>query len=176
MTRVSFSVADPSLIFSQFHLIVVCIFLNRTQEKHAIPAARSLLSQYPAPELLAEAQCGNIKPFFKHLGLLSRADLLIDLAKDWVVRPPQASRLYVKGNSRSALSSEVAHFKGVGPFASDAWRIICKDDLYLQAGYQITVPKWKKVMPENKRLIAYVRDRWAGEGLIWDPINGASPK
>jgi methyl-CpG-binding domain protein 4 len=46
--------------------------------------------------------------------------------------------------------------KGVGQYASDAWRIFCKDDLYRQAGFPMGAPEWTKIRPQDKELRAYI--------------------
>ena len=117
-----------------------------------------------------------MQPFFAHLGLFQRAKWLIKLAEVWLERPPQAKKLYRKRAGKPAFTSEVAHLQGVGHFANDAWRIFCKDDMYLQAGYSITLPEWKTVLPTDEGLIAYLRDRWDKEGFIWDAKTGHSQK
>jgi len=61
--------------------------------------------------------------------------------------------------------SEVAYFKGVGRYASDAWRIFCKDRLYREAGWGFGgVEEWRVVVPLDKELLAYLEWRWAREG------------
>ena len=131
-----------------------------------------MLQGYPTPETLARAQYNDIQPYFAHLGLFRRADWLIKLAKAWLVDPPQPDKL----KKKRGLESEVAHLPGVGTFASDAWRIFCKDDLYTRAGFQTKLFEWKKVLPTNEGLIAYLWDRWNGEGFDWDPSTGHSQK
>ncbi|KAI7543896.1 hypothetical protein KC317_g16156, partial [Hortaea werneckii] len=34
-------------------------------------------------------------------------------------------------------------------------------------------PEWKRVLPQDKELIATLRWMWLREGWIWDPSNGA---
>ena len=55
------------------------------------------------------------------------------------------------------VKSEVAHFKGIGKYASDAWRVFCKDDLYRKAGFPVSEPEWTKVCPQDKELCAYLQ-------------------
>jgi hypothetical protein len=74
----------------QFHLLVVCIFLNKTRGDVAIPKARALFRQYSTPEILAIANSDEIKPYFKGLGLPARAQRLIDLANAWLKNPPKS--------------------------------------------------------------------------------------
>lgn len=58
-------------------------------------------------------------------------------------------------------------------FANDAWRIFCKDDLYIGAGYSITTPVLKKVLLTDEKLNANLRDRWDKEGFIEDESTGS---
>lgn len=160
------------IILIQFHLLVACVFLN-TEWEAAIPQAQNLLQQYPTPETLAKAQYHDIQPFFAHLGFFKRAKWLIKLAESWLLCPPQTDKLYTK-RGRPTFKSEIAHLQGVGSFANDAWRIFCKDDLYTRAGFRIETPEWKRVAPNNKRLIAYLRHRWDKEGIVWDQGAGTS--
>lgn len=150
----------------------MCIFTNGTKSQAAVRQARNLLQQYPTPEALANAKYDDVESFFAHLGRSTRAQWLIELAKVWLVDPPQTHKLQKKRSGKSTLSSEIAHLKGVGVFAIDTWRIFCKDDLYKKAGIRIETPEWKKVLPANEGLAAYLRNRWRKEGFDWDPSDG----
>lgn len=85
---------------------------------------------------------------------------------------------------------EVAHIPGVGPYALDSWRIFCRDAL---RGVTVAVKsdsgggeeigelqevveeeEWRRVVPKDKELRAYLRWRWAAEGHIW-PEDGDAP-
>ena len=156
-------------------MLVTCIFLN-TKRQAAIAQAQILLEQFPEPEPLARAEYHEIQPFFANLGLFQRADWLIKLAKAWVERPPQANKLYVKRGGKPVFTSEVAHLPGVGMFANNAWRIFCKDNMYREAGYSITIPEWKNVLPTDEGLTAFLRDRWDKEGFLWDESTGLLQK
>lgn len=70
----------------------------------------------------------------------------------------------------------MAHLKGVGRYANDAWRIFCKDRMYEQAGNKPAAPEWKRVVPKDKELIAYLVWRWKREGYDWNPEGGALPR
>ena len=109
---------------------------------------------------MSTATYQDIQPFFANLGLFRRANWLIDLAKEWLVNPPTAGVIHKKSSRDGVvLESEVAHFKGVGKYASDAWRIFCKDDLYKRAGHENKDPEWKKVQAKDKELVAYLKWR-----------------
>ncbi|KPI36951.1 Methyl-CpG-binding domain protein 4 [Cyphellophora attinorum] len=140
-----------------FQLLIVCIFLNKTRGKHAIPAARRFLSQFPDPDGLARAEYKETVVFFESLGLPHRAQWVIDLANTWLLQPPKAGVVHRKCYKKEVTcESEVAHLTGVGQYASDAWRIFCKDELYRQAGFPVDIPEWTIVKPKDKELRAYL--------------------
>ncbi|KIJ59078.1 hypothetical protein HYDPIDRAFT_118831 [Hydnomerulius pinastri MD-312] len=60
----------------------------------------------------------------------------------------------------------ISHFPGVGPYALDSFRIFCRGSLDPDARED----EWKRVMPQDKELISYLRWRWAtSERKIWCP-------
>ena len=90
---------------------------------------------------------------------------------------------------------EVAHLPGVGAYGLDSWRIFCRDELRgvggkhesekrgegkeeggTKKGGQDTEDgveeEWKRVVPMDKELRAYLRWRWLKEGWVWDPLTG----
>lgn len=101
---------------------------------------------------------------------------------------------------------EVAHLVGVGPYALDSWRIFCRDKLRGLAddwngmnanptklgkiqrknGFEADVeegelevpfePEWKRVLPLDKELRAFLRWMWLKEGWEWDPATGKKTK
>jgi hypothetical protein len=143
---------------SQFQLLIICIFLNKTPGERAIPAARRFLLHFPDADHLARAKYEETVLFFKSLGLLRRAAWVIDLAKGWLSQPPKAGVVYEKSyKGNVTVKSEVAHLKGIGRYASDAWRIFCKDELYRQAGFPVGAPEWTNIRPEDKELRAYIK-------------------
>ena len=72
---------------------------------------------------------------------------------------------------------EIAHLPGVGPYALDSFRIFCRDQFRGISCYddnkEVTQPEWKRVVPTDKDLKAYLAWKWRGEGWIWDPLTGA---
>lgn len=81
----------------------------------------------------------------------------------WVNKEVEAEQVRIAGvihqksyNGKITVESEVAHLKGIARYASDAWRIFCKDELYRQAGFDVDAPEWTKVLPEDKELCAYI--------------------
>lgn len=78
---------------------------------------------------------------------------------------------------------EIAHLAGVGPYAIDSWRIFCRDKLRgLADGYNGEgagadfEPEWKRVLPMDKELRAYLRWKWLQEGWDWNPTTGKRHK
>ena len=85
---------------------------------------------------------------------------------------------------------EVAHLSGVGAYALDSWRIFCRDRLREVGGpakdekaaaaeeeeeeeeeegegEEEEEAEWKRVVSKDKELRAYLRWRWAKEGVRW---------
>ena len=89
---------------------------------------------------------------------------------------------------------EVAHLPGVGGYALDSWRIFCRDvlrglakdwkgkgreeassmDGRRRKGPETAKfePEWKRVLPQDKELRAYLRWMWLREGYEWDAETG----
>lgn len=77
------------------------------------------------------------------------------------------------------LEWEIAHLPGVGAYALDSWRIFCRDEFRRSAvssnmvgekGKEEQVEQeeeWRRVVPKDKELRAYLRWRWAKEGMRW---------
>ncbi|KFY91636.1 hypothetical protein V500_04556 [Pseudogymnoascus sp. VKM F-4518 (FW-2643)] len=141
----SYGLIEEEFAGDDFQLLVVCIFLNKTKDDRAIPAARRLLLQYPKPEILANASCDDIKYTFR------ASDFSVGLC---------GSSNYPKN--------------GVGLYASDAWRIFCKDNMYEKAGIKVMESEWKTVKPKDQELRSYLTWRWAKEGYYWDPETGVA--
>jgi len=85
--------------------------------------------------------------------------------------PPRPHILRQKTYRNAGYACEVAHLAGVGPYASDAWRLFCKKSFY--AGHQIVVAdEWRTLEPEYKDLRRYVeRERCEGQvRLLTDDV------
>ncbi|KFY88246.1 hypothetical protein V498_06871 [Pseudogymnoascus sp. VKM F-4517 (FW-2822)] len=164
--RIFYGLIEDEFAGDDFQLLVVYIFLNKTKGDRAIPAARRLLLHYTKPEMLANASYDEIKMYFRDLGLLRRclAAHRIIQKKKWPIDPPQAGKIRKKmwGGSIQA-ESEVAHLQGGGLYASNAWRVLCKDNMYEKAGMKGTESEWKTVKPMDKKLRSYLIWRWARE-------------
>jgi hypothetical protein len=125
---------------------------------------------------LAIANSDEIKPYFKGLGLSTRAQRLIDLAKIWLELPPEINKRRGKRGQKSDDISEVSHLPGIGRFASDCWRVFCKEQFYRSAGHDLPEAEWKRVVPRDLKLIDYLKSRWEKEGFIWNPTDGSLRK
>ena len=91
------------------------------------------------------------------------------------------------GGKDTRVAWEVAHLPGVGAYGLDSWRIFCRDELRgfgseeeakrsghkkrgkMGVGFE---PEWKRVIPLDKELRAYLRWRWLKEEWVWNPITG----
>ncbi|KAI9695678.1 MAG: hypothetical protein M1836_006130 [Candelina mexicana] len=91
---------------------------------------------------------------------------------------------------------ETAHLPTAGPYALDSWRIFCRDVLRgvaqgwngegvemphseglkseeeSEMGVEEFEPEWKRVVPMDKELRAFLRWMWLKEGWEWDPLTG----
>ena len=76
---------------------------------------------------------------------------------------------------RGRVGWEVAHLPGVGAYGLDSWRIFCRDEL---RGIKEDDgdEEWRRVVPLDKELRAYLRWRWLQEGWVWDPLTGKRRK
>ena len=66
---------------------------------------------------------------------------------------------------------EVAHLPGVGAYGLDSWRIFCRDELRGIMKGDVD-EEWRRVVPLDKELRAYLRWSWLKEGWVWDPLTG----
>jgi A/G-specific adenine glycosylase len=67
-----------------YHIFVAEILLRRTHANHIIETYSKLLERYPTPEALSHARINKLREFIQPLGLVKRANLLIDAAKSIV--------------------------------------------------------------------------------------------
>ncbi|TVY36305.1 Methyl-CpG-binding domain protein [Lachnellula subtilissima] len=194
----TFGLIQEKLANDPFRLLIAVTFLIRTHGKHAIPVFYSLMSQYPTPESLIDANTEDIVSIIRHLGLQNqRAATYQTYAKIWLEDPPTKGRRYAvrgyptKDAGRDIKKGEILSDDDIrsaweighmtqGPYAMDSWRIFCRDVLRglatgwngegsTQEGFQ---PEWMRVVPEDKELRAYLRWMWLKEGFEWDPFTG----
>jgi hypothetical protein len=87
---------------------------------------------------------------------------------------------------------EISHLPGLGPYSHDSWRMFCRDELRGLAsdwlgsksqpvqngeGRQFKFePEWKRVLPEDKELRAWMTWMWLKEGLLWNKETGEKKK
>ncbi|KAI9842240.1 MAG: hypothetical protein M1837_007385 [Sclerophora amabilis] len=197
-----FGLIQERLAHDPYKLLIAVTFLNRTRGTQAIPVFYQLMERYPAPEDMAAADLTEVADTIRHLGLQhSRARRYVQLAQAWIENPPVKGRRHRKLNYPCAGDGkklkpleiiddgdertgawEVAHLPTAGPYAIDSWRIFCRDELRGLAqdwtgagrenGHEDFEPEWKRVLPKDKELRAYLRWLWLKEGWEWDPDTG----
>ncbi|KAF9640581.1 DNA glycosylase [Lasiodiplodia theobromae] len=195
-----FGLIQEELAHEPFQLLIAVMFLNKTKGSKAIPIFREFIARYPSPDELAHANLLDITSMLRPLGLQnSRAKMLINFAKCWLIDPPRFGRRYrcvnypYKGAQKDikpgevlndvdprVAAYEVAHLPGCGPYALDSWRIFCRDALRGVAldwngtgvGDEGFEPEWKRVKPGDKELKAFLKWMWLREGWAWDPKTG----
>jgi methyl-CpG-binding domain protein 4 len=144
------------LIIGQFRVLVVCIFLNRTRGEIAEPYIASFFEEYPTVESVRDADPRKIlRHFFQPLGMHRRAWWVVDLARVFLEDPPMPMVLRCKTGEFDSHLSEVAHLPGVGEYASDAWRLFCREQFYASAGVRIA-EQWRSLRPNDRILFRYV--------------------
>ncbi|KAI9674397.1 MAG: hypothetical protein M1817_001735 [Caeruleum heppii] len=159
------------------------------------------MERYPTAENLAMADEGTVAEIIRHLGLQNtRARRYISLARAWVKTPPAKGRRYRKlhyplpgcgkdikpdeileDEDERLGAWEIAHLPTAGPYAIDSWRIFCRDVLRgLSTGWNGEnavradhEAEWKRVVPMDKELRAYLRWMWLRDGWQWDPLSGS---
>ncbi|EON64987.1 hypothetical protein W97_04222 [Coniosporium apollinis CBS 100218] len=194
-----FGLIQEELAYDPFRLLIAVTLLNKTKGTAAIPVFHYLTAAYPTPASLAAAPVSDVASRIRHLGLQNnRADTLIEFAKTWLAVPPARGKRYrtlhyphrgagtgikateiLDDNDARLGAWEVAHLHGCGPYAMDSWRIFCRDVLRgvatgwdgegAEGGFE---PEWKRVLPKDKELRAFLRWMWLREGWAWDPGTG----
>lgn len=105
----------------------------------------------PTMDSLASDKLSRV--FFRNLCLFRQANWLIALAKTWFVYPPQPNKQYTRLAGNFIFKPEIAHLKGVGTFANEAWRIFCKESFHKHAINSTLIPEWKKVVQTDRGLV-----------------------
>lgn len=195
-----FGLIQEVLAHVPFQLLIAVAFLNRTRGIDAVPAFHGLITLYPTAEDLAKADEKVLAQQIRRLGLQNiRARRYIHLAQKWMEQPPAKGRRHRKlhypkpGDGKdikprdilddddSRIGAwEIAHLPSTGPYAIDSWRIFCRDELRgLATGWNGEEakavnfePEWKRVLPKDKELRAFLRWMWLKEGIAWDPSTG----
>jgi methyl-CpG-binding domain protein 4 len=198
----TFGLMQERLCDRPFELLLATIFLNKTPGERAMPVCYQLLAQYPTPAALADAKVEDITHIIRHLGFQNqRAHKIVGLAKGWVTRPPKFDVRYrkvgypLKGDGKNVAAEEgitdtdervaweISHLPGLGPYSHDSWRMFCRDKLRGRAaGYrgedagEDFEPEWKRVLPRDKELRAWMTWMWMKEGWVWDCETGKRTK
>ncbi|RGP68690.1 hypothetical protein FSPOR_5160 [Fusarium sporotrichioides] len=197
-----FGLIQETLSTNLYALLVATVLWNRTRGTQARPVFNKLISKYPTPTHLAAASFLDLAELIRPIGLYnSRAARFIAFAKAWIENPPCKTKRYrklhypMKGDGSDVGKSEVldedderqgwevAHLPSLGPYAIDSYRIFHRDMLRglakdwdgteAKPGFE---PEWKRVVPLDKELRAFLRWKWLTEGWIWNPETGDKVK
>lgn len=178
-----FGLIQEELQHNLYHLIVQAILWNQTRGKQARPILEKILELFPTPNSLACANESLLTEILQPIGLhKQRAKRLISMAKEWQRLPPNPKNLF-KARAPDYENNpgwEIAHLPGVGPYALDSFRIFHRDQLLgLSNSWQAESnfePEWKRVLPSDKDLCAFLQWAWRREGYEWNPITGKKVK
>ena len=193
-----FRLIQEKVAHNLYQLLIAAMLWNRTKGSQAKPVLMELIRRYPSPEILAKESESGLALLLQPLGLHnSRARRLHLFAEAWLQDPPTRLKRYRRLNypdtgcgrdlgAREVLDEddpregwEVAHLPGMGPYALDSFRIFYRDVLRgLATDWEGSgsapdfEPEWKRVVPADKELKAYIRWMWLREGYMWDPSTG----
>ena len=197
-----FGLMQERLCHDPFRLLLATIFLNKTPGQRAMPVFFKLMEKYPTPEKLAEAEQADVTAIIQQLGFQNqRARKCIAMSKKWVEAPPVEGRRWRKpgypmkgdgknikadevvGDEDERVAWEISHLPGLGPYSHDSWRMFCRDELRnLATAYngegakEDFEPEWKRVLPADKELRAWMTWMWMKEGWIWNKETGERTK
>lgn len=81
-----------------YRILVAEIMLQRTRAEQVVPVYEEFIRRFPDIESLAKTEKETVREYFSRLGLLWRADLVVDLAKELIARfggviPPDREKL-----------------------------------------------------------------------------------
>lgn len=200
----TFGLMQERLAHDPFRLLIATIFLNKTPGERAMPIFYQLMSRYPTPADLAAAEVSDITEIIYVLGFQNqRARKCVEMAKVWLERPPECGKRYrklnypSKGDGRdvkendviddndSRVAWEISHLPGLGPYSHDSWRMFCRDKLRgVSSSWNGEdaqdpdnfEPEWKRVLPLDKELRAYLAWVWMKEGWVWNKETGQRTK
>lgn len=199
-----FGLMQERLAHDPFRLLIATIFLNKTPGERAMPIFYQLMTRYPTPQDLANAEVSDITSIIYKLGFQNqRARKCVAMAKVWVERPPEFGKRHkkqdypMKSDGRNVgkdeilddadkrVAWEISHLPGLGPYSHDSWRMFCRDELRRVArswnGDDAQTPdnfepEWKRVIPLDKELRAWLTWMWLKEGWIWNKETGKRTK
>ncbi|KAF5024375.1 hypothetical protein F66182_3562 [Fusarium sp. NRRL 66182] len=167
-----------------------------------VQSSQSLSHDIQHPTTWPRHPFSDLAALIRPIGLYnSRAARFLAFAKTWVEHPPAKTRRYRKlhyplqgdgvdigkdevlDQDDERQGWEVAHLPSLGPYAIDSFRIFYRDVLrglatdwngsQTPAGFE---PEWKRVVPRDKELRAYLGWMWLKEGWVWDPETGSKVK
>ena len=202
LSHPTFGLMQEKLAHYPFRLLIATIFLNKTPGDRAMPVFYQLMERYPTPAELAEAEVSDVTSIIQKLGFQNqRARKCVGMAKVWCERLPIKGARWRKvdyprkGDGRGVKEGEVledgddrvgweiAHLPGVGAYAHDSWRMFCRDVLLGRAqgwdgeGAEVGFePEWKRVLPLDKELRAWMTWMWLKEGWLWNKETGERTK
>ena len=194
-----FGLMQERLAKDPFRLLIATIFLNRTRGEQAMPVFFQLLERYPTVADLASADVADVTTIIHRLGFQNqRARKCVGMAKAWLEQEPVKGRRWRKlnypnkGDGRDVKADEVmdeddarvafeiSNLPGLGPYSHDSWRMFCRDKLRglaeswngegASADFE---PEWKRVLPTDKELRAYLTWMWLKEGFVWNKETGS---
>lgn len=198
-----FGLMQERLAHDPFRLLIATIFLNKTPGERAMPVFYQLMDRYPTPKALSEAKVEDVTAIIHKLGFQNqRARKCVAMAKVWIDSPPVKGKRYrklhypAKGDGKDIkddlspvedddprVAWEISRLPGVGAYSHDSWRIFCRDRLRglatswlgenAEPGFE---PEWKRVVPLDKELRAYLTWMWLKEGWIWNKETGERTK
>lgn len=197
-----FGLMQERLHRDPFRLLLATIFLNKTPGARAMPIFFRLMERYPTPQDLADAEQADVTAIIHELGFQNqRAKKCIAMAKMWVRDPPVKGRRWRKlgypmksdgkdvkegevlDDEDERVAWEISHLPGLGPYSHDSWRMFCRDQLRtLSSGYDGEdaetqfEPEWKRVLPADKELRAWMTWMWMKEGWMWNKETGERTK
>ena len=96
---------------SPFHVLVAEVLLRRTQAERVAEPYFELIERYPSTRDMADADVAWLREWFRPLGLVGRADLLIEAAKAIVEQ---------HGGEVSRDLSELESLPGLGKYSARA--------------------------------------------------------
>lgn len=95
-----------------FWMLVACQLVNLTTWAQARPVLDALLSSYPTPESLAQAQPEDLHDVLRPLGLWRRRSVtLVRMAQGWLL------------GSGPRGTMDIYRLPGCGKYAADSWAI-----------------------------------------------------
>ena len=97
-----------------FHILVAEVLLRRTQAKRVAGPYQVLVERYPRAQDMAAADVARLRAWFRPLGLVRRADLLVEAAKSILTR---------HGGMVPRELSEIEELPGLGRYTARA--VLC---------------------------------------------------